>query len=122
MSLFGPPLTTGPFAPCAGHGTTVQLTFERPTRSQNSAGEVVLSFASAVTLTGDLQPYEGAASYYKRHKPGTLDPVDYGFTVLANADVRPGDRTTISAQAVEIAAVDHWGTLHTEVWLMYVGR
>ena len=122
MTLFGSPLTTGPFAPCAGHGTTVALTFDRPTRSQDSAGEIVLSFASAVTVTGDLQPLAGAASRYQRYKPGTLDPVDYDFIVLGNADVRVADRTTVSAQALEVTAVDHWGTQHTEAWLMYVGR
>jgi hypothetical protein len=114
MSLFH---TCQPILTCGDDGTQTTLVFSRATRGQNSAGEILLSFASAVTVAVDLQPEGGT---YPRYLQGTLDQVNYTAIGFGNLDVRTGDRTTISGAAVEVINVQHWGLEQTELALSIV--
>ena len=108
----------GVFAVCPDEGgTQAALVFVRAVSSQNSFGEVILSFASALTVEGDLQP---AGGNYPRMIHGTLEQVNFDFIVFGNPDIRVGDRTTISAAAVEIINIDRFGTEQTEAQMKYV--
>ena len=102
---------------CSTTGTRTTLVFSRASREQNSAGEIVLSFASNLSLTGDLQPEGGT---YPRFLPGTLRAVNYTFVYLGNPDLEEGDRTRVSAALLEITNVLRLGIEQAEVSLSYV--
>jgi hypothetical protein len=103
----------------AAGGTTTTLSFSRATTSQGSTGEIALSFASHLSLAGDLQPKSGKLP---RFVHGQVAEVHYEFTVQANADIRAGDRTTVSGASLEASSIRHYGTAITEIDLVYVGR
>lgn len=102
---------------CSTTGTRTTLVFSRASREQDSAGQIVLSFASNVSLTGDLQPEGGT---YPRFLPGTLKAINYTFTFLGNPDAEEGDRTRVSGALLEITNVQRFGTEQADVSLSYV--
>src|ERR671922_2341982 len=97
---------------CTGASTT--LTFMRATRDQDSAAQVVLSFASALRVGVELQPEPGM---YPRFLQGTLTEVNFTAYAFGGPDVRVGDRTTISGAEVEVVNVMAFPDAQTEVAL-----
>lgn len=97
--------------------TTATLVFLSPQRAVNSFGEVVVSFASHVTVTGDLQPMTGK---FPRYLHGDVEQVNAMFIVLGNPDLEAGFRTVVSAQQMEIVDVDRFGRQQAEVSLKWV--
>ena len=93
------------------------FTFQRATRDQNSAGELVLSFTDALSVTGELIPAVGAIL---RATYGTVNQVDATLYLEGNVDVRVADRVTVSATLIEVVNVRHYGVDATEAWLKYV--
>lgn len=102
---------------CSATGTRTTLVFSRATREQNSAGEIVLSFASNVSLTVDLQAEGGA---FPRYMAGTLRQVNYAAIVLGNPDIVEGDRTTVCSTQLEVVNVLRLGTEYAEMALAHV--
>jgi len=118
MSIFEPKVPSGIFAQCPNVGGTVTaLTFQRATREQNSAGELVLSFANLDQIRVDLFP---SGRGVLRDVHGELNQVDYVIVGTGNLDLSEKDRTTISGALVEVIGVDHWGLETTEADLKYV--
>ena len=105
--------------------TATSLVFFRKTTTQNSAGELLLSFASALTVSLDLQPRPGN---YVRLIQGAFVAVHYtGFVANGVPDVRVSDRATIadvtggtSGAHVEVVSVQRWGSLQSEIDLAWV--
>ena len=124
------PFGTITHAACSPFGTTfvtpttTTLTFERKTESVNSAGELMLAFASALTVTLDLQPKGGG---YPRFLAGTMEEINFTGIVFAAVDVRVADRALVpdvteatSGAYVEVVNVQHFGTVQTELNLKWV--
>lgn len=110
----------GVFATCTGQWlcgpTMVSLTVLRSTQSQNSHGEVVLSFASHVALRFDLQPMRGGVV---RMLHGRTVEVAYLGIVAGNPDIYAFDRAVHSGADIEIIDVNRYGD-HTEVYWRWV--
>jgi len=124
MSLFQPGSYHGcsPFeSPTDPTRTT--LVFVRKTLEQNSAGELIMSWASALTVRGDLEPHGGKLVRYMH---GELNEVDFTFSVRGLVDIRVTDRTfltqnsQVSASLLEVADVSIYGSEHTEAMLQWV--
>lgn len=98
-------------------GTQTTLVFSRATGAQNSAGEVVLSFASNLELTVDLQEGGGTVP---RYLAGVLRMVNYTAYYLGNPDVTELDRTTISGLPLEVINVLRLGIEYAEIALSVV--
>ena len=107
------------FAPQPGMGTQQSLVFQRATQGQTSAGEVVLSFATAGTFSVDLQPMPAGIV---RILHGVVYEVAYRMFLFNNPDIRDGDRCTISAQQLEIITTARYGVEHVEADLRFIGR
>lgn len=113
-TIFAPDLCTG--------GTQQAILFARSLpkiEDQNSAGEVVLSFASIGTFTGDYQAQGGT---YPRLMHGTVVQVDALFFVMGNPDLRVADRCTVSGARLEIISTQQFGFEHCEISLRHLGR
>ena len=112
-------------APCAlfrepdGSGVQALVTFQRATRSQTTAGEVVLSYATPRSLLVSLQPKPAG---YVRLLHGIVQEVAYVAFYEGNAAVVEGDRATLSSAQVEVVSVLHYGMEHTEIEFKHVGR
>ena len=102
---------------CSTTGTRTTLVFSRATRTQNSSSEIVLSFASNLSLTLDLQPEGGT---FPRYLAGTLRVVNYTAIYLGNPDVIEGDRVTVCSAQLEVVNVLRLGTEYAELALAYV--
>ena len=119
MALFDPTPASCLFAANGSQSipTQVSLVFERPTRSQNSIGEVALSFASALTALVDLQPTGGG---FWRMAQGQLETNNYTGVIQGYALVEVGDRASVYSALLEITNVGRFGTLQTEIGLKVV--
>jgi hypothetical protein len=100
---------------CTGASTTV--TFLRASASQNSAGEILLSYSSAVSLGVELQPEGGG---YPRFLQGTVTEVNFTAYAYGGPDVRVGDRAVISGANVEVINVQYYPDAQTELALRWV--
>lgn len=107
------------FAVPDGMMTQQSLVFQRATRDQTSAGELVLSFANVATFSIDLQPMPAGTT---RLIHGVVHEVAYRMFLYNNPDIRDGDRCTISAQQLEIITTARYGVEHVEADLKYIGR
>lgn len=107
------------FAPVCDTGDWQTLSFQRATKDQNSAGELLLSFAAIGTFLGELQPFGGG---YVRALHGTVVQIDALFIVTGNPAVQEGDRCTVSQAQMEIASTQQYGQEHCEISLRHVGR
>lgn len=114
--IFGASSLGGIFADTL-NPTTASLVFFTPTREQNDFGEVIVSYASHITLVGDLQPRTGK---FPRYVHGDVEQTNAVLVVLGNPDVSIGDRTLVSAQFMEIMDVDRYGTTQAEISLKWV--
>ena len=94
MTLFAPcPAGNTLFAPCSDAATTTAvLAFTSATRTQNSAGEVLLSFAPTFTLATELFPRTGS---FQRFIQGQWTEINFTAIHLAYAPVNYGNRVTI---------------------------
>lgn len=110
----------GVFATCNGGWlcgpTIVELSVIRPTRSQNSYGEVVLSFSSAASILFDMQPAPNGVS---RLMHGQL--VEVSFLGFANGDpdIREFDRASYMGNLIEVVSISRYGD-HSEVLWKWV--
>ncbi len=102
---------------CSSTGTQTTLVFSRTSREQNSAGEIVLSFASNLSLTVDLQAEGGT---FPRYLAGTLRVINYTAIHLGNPDVIEGDRVTVCSTQLEVVNVLRLGTEYAELALAHV--
>ena len=107
------------FAPACGGSDWQTLAFQRSTKEQNSAGELMLSFATVGTFLGELQPFGGN---YIRMIHGTVVQIDAVFIVMGNPDMQVGDRCTVSNAQMEIVSTQVYGTEHAEISLKHIGR
>lgn len=107
------------FAAQDGLSDVVTLAFQRATRDQTAAGELVLSFADVGTFLGELQPVPTGTA---RLIHGIVHEVAYRFFVDGNPDVQDGDRCTISAAQLEIVTTSRYGVEHAEIELKHMAR
>lgn len=100
-------------------GFLTALDFLHAVISNNNMGEVITEYSTtcATTITGFLEPDYGDRPRYLH---GIIFETNYWFLAPGNADVRDGDRTTISGFAVEANNILRYGTMQTEVGLKYV--
>lgn len=129
MSLFAPCASVNTlFAPCASAATlTTTLAFTSATRSQNSTGEVLLSFEPTFTLATELFPRTGT---FQRFVQGQWTEINFTAIHLAYASITYGNRVTIpppfaspvSGVLCEVVDVRHYGAETTELDLRFVRR
>ena len=118
-SLFGLRAPCPLFAPACEMSDWQTLAFQRAAREQNSAGELMLSFAAVGTFLGELQPFGGN---YVRMIHGTVVQIDAVFIVMGNPDMQVGDRCTVSNAQMEIVSTQVYGTEQCEASLRQIGR
>ena len=111
MALFDAGSACGLFA-MPGWPTMATLTFERAAHSATTFGHISLSFASAYTITVDMQPGGGG---FVRLVQGQLEPMAYTGTVQGSVDMQRGDRVSYLSSLLEIANVQHFGMVYTDV-------
>lgn len=117
----------GIFAPgFCGAGTMGTFTYVRAdallrhhTPTQNAAGEILNSFTTTVTVTGELQPNKGQL---QRLIGGMVTEVAYVLFAMGAPDVQEKDRTVIEGWQVEVVAVNQWGGEFAEIFHTYLGR
>ena len=102
--------------------TAAILVFYRKTLEQNSAGELIQTWASAFAVRGELVPEGGKLVRYLH---GELQEVPFSFAIRGIVDIRATDRTEIpqyfaSAVLVEVVNVNYFGNQQTEAWLQWV--
>jgi len=116
----------GPFAPLAGDGAQLLVSFTRPVSvnlrripTQNAAGEVLLSYAPIGSVSLEMQPHQAG---FPRNIGGQIVEVAYVGFANGNVDLRAGDRCYLSSLQLEIVNAIHYGTEHTEIELKQIGR
>jgi hypothetical protein len=121
MSVFGPSdAPCGVFSPSlCGGGTQAQLTFVRSTSTQNSAGEILLSFSTVGTWSLDLQPQPAGI---QRLVHGIVKEVEYLAFIPGNPDIRELDRCYVCGSQMEVTQAAHYGFEHVEISLTHIGR
>ena len=93
------------------------LVLERAAHSATTFGHISLSFASAHTLNIDMQPGGGG---FLRLVQGQLEPIAYTGTVQGFMDMQRGDRVSYLSSLLEIANVQHFGMVYTDVHFQLV--
>ena len=107
------------FGPSCDAGDWQTLSFQRSTKEQNSAGELLLSFAAVGSVLGELQPRPAGVV---RVIHGVVLEVAYTFFVQGAPDIRELDRTTVDGAQLEVVTAAAWGEEHMEVDLKHLGR
>lgn len=107
------------FASQDGMSDWQTITFQRATRSQTSAGEIVLSYTTVGNFLGELQPQPAGIT---RAIHGIVLEVAYKFFVQGTPDIQELDRTTIAGDQVEVVTASQWGKEHMEIDLRYMAR
>lgn len=107
------------FAPQDGMSDWQTIAFQRATRTQTSAGEIILSYATVGNFLGELQPQPAGTT---RVIHGIVLEVAYKFFVQGTPDIQELDRATIGGDQVEAVTAAQWGQEHMEVDLRYMAR
>src|ERR1700675_1163952 len=107
------------FASPEGLSDWQTLSFQRSTKEQNSAGELLLSFSAVGSVLGELQPQPAGVT---RVIHGVVLEVAYRFFVQGVPDIRELDRTTIDGAQLEVVTAAQWGQEHMEIDLKHLAR
>ena len=108
------------FAPQDGLSDWQTLTFQRATRTQTNAGEIVMSYAVIGNFLGELQPQPAGLA---RVIHGIVLEVAYRFFVDGAPDIEELDRVVLDeGDQLEVVTTAQWGEEHCEVDLKHIGR
>lgn len=109
----------GVFGAIDGAGLNQRIVFARAIATQNSAGEVLLSFSTIGSWVAELQPLPAGI---QRLVHGIVKEIAYRAFLAGNADIRELDRCYISGAQLEVTQAAHYGYEHMEIDLVHLGR